>query len=307
MIETTLPQTVTPPLPTPVQQGSEPVAPPPPAPQAAPTASTSPSAQVHKPHPLISLQMVSKTYGDDPLDYKMLVVKNIYLEIMEGEFVIIFGPSGSGKSTLLNLMAGLENPTAGRVLVRHHDVAQFNNEELATYHRLKMGMVFQNFNLIKSLNVWENVALPQTANGIRYALRRKRALRLLKLLRIDHYANRHPNELSGGEQQRVAIARALVNNPYFLLVDEPTGNLDSKSAEDVMNLISDLSYHGKHTIVLVTHNPNHLHYASRVVYVEDGKIVIEERRTPSGAQPSNEPKDLDRHEAEQLAGYKGTI
>ncbi len=257
-----------------------------------------------KPRPIISLQMVSKTYGDDPLDYKMLVLKNIYLDIEEGEFVIIFGPSGSGKSTILNLLAGLEAPTAGHVIVRRHDLTKFNNEELATYHRLKMGMVFQNFNLIKSLNVWENVALPQTANGVRYANRKKRALRLLKLLRIDHYADRHPNELSGGEQQRVAIARALVNNPAFLLVDEPTGNLDSKSADEVMNLISDLNYHSHHTIVLVTHNPNHLHFASRVVYVEDGKIVIEERRDPNPATP--EPLHLDRHEAEQLGTYKGT-
>lgn len=249
--------------------------------------------------------MVSKTYGDDPLDFKTLVLKNIYMEIFEGEFVIIFGPSGSGKSTVLNVMAGLENPTAGRVLVRNRDLSKFNNEELASYHRTKMGMVFQSFNLIKSLNVWENVALPQTAGGINYNTRKKRAMKLLKLLNIEQYAYRHPNEISGGEQQRVAIARALINNPYFLLVDEPTGNLDSKSADEVMNLLFDINKRAKHTIVLVTHNPNYLHYASRVVYFEDGKIVIEEKREQS--KDAAEPQVLEQGQAEALSEFKGAL
>ncbi len=227
-----------------------------------------------EPRSIISMEMVSKTYSNDPLDFKTLILKNIYLEIKEGEFVIIFGPSGSGKSTLLNILAGLELPTAGRIFVRHRDLSKFNDEELARYHRLRMGMVFQSFNLIKSLNV----ALPQTANGVNYKTRRKRALHLLKILNVGHYADRHPNEISGGEQQRVSIARALINNPYFLLVDEPTGNLDSKSAEDVMNLLYELNVNDNRTIVLVTHNPEQLRYASRIVYMQDGKILIEERK-----------------------------
>lgn len=232
----------------------------------------------HQKIPLISVQMASKTYAEDPLDYKTLVLRNIYLEIFDGEFVTIFGPSGSGKSTLLNLIAGLEKPTAGRIMVKRHDLAKFNNDELAQFHRRKMGFVFQNFNLIKSLNVWENVALPQTASGINYAKRKQVAVKLLKLFHLDHFADRHPNELSGGEQQRVAIARALVNDPYFLLVDEPTGNLDSKSAEEVMQILQEIHHKENHTIILVTHNPNQLKFASRVIYMEDGQIVIEENR-----------------------------
>ncbi len=234
-------------------------------------------------HPLISLKMVSKTFGDDPLDYRKLVLKNIYLDIMDGEFVIIYGPSGSGKSTILNLVAGLELPTAGQIKVRRHNLATLSPDELALYHRRRMGYVFQSFNLIKSLNVWENVALPQTANGRRYRQRRRRAMEILKLLNINHYADRHPNELSGGEQQRVAIARALVNNPEFLLVDEPTGNLDSQSAQEVMAILRSLHRDEHHTIILVTHNADYLVFATRVIYLEDGKIVIEEKRNEEAA------------------------
>lgn len=238
--------------------------------------------RAHKKLPLISIQMASKTYAEDPLDYQTLVLRNIYLEIFEGEFVTIFGPSGSGKSTLLNLIAGLEKPTGGRVLVRRRDLSKFDSDELASFHRRKMGFVFQNFNLIKSLNVWENVALPQTASGVNYNERKRKAIKLLKLFHLDQYANRHPNELSGGEQQRVAIARALINDPFFLLVDEPTGNLDSKSAEDVMNILQEIHEKERHTIILVTHNPNQLKLATRIIYMEDGQVVIEENRDSKG-------------------------
>ncbi len=250
---------------------------------------------------LISFQSVSKTYGDNPLDYKSLILKNVYLSIMPGEFLIVFGPSGSGKSTMLNLMAGLEFPTAGKVMVRGRNLARFESEELAQYHRQKMGMVFQSFNLLKSLNVWENVALPQTANQVRFGLRKKRAMRLLKLLNINQYAYRRPSEVSGGEQQRVAIARALINNPYFLLVDEPTGNLDSESAQEVMDILHGLNRHGKHTIVLVTHNPDYLHYATRVVYFQDGKIVKEERHERP-AEPATQP--IEKGDLQRLGEYK---
>jgi putative ABC transport system ATP-binding protein len=251
--------------------------------------------------PLISLQGVSKTFSDDPLDYKDLVLKNVDLEIFPGEFIIIFGPSGSGKSTLLNLMAGLEFPTTGTIKVRRHNLAQLDNEALAKYHRMKMGMVFQSFNLIKSLNVWENVALPQTAQGIGYNLRKKHAMRLLKLLNIESYADRHANEISGGEQQRVAIARALINNPYFLLVDEPTGNLDTESANEVMHLLHDINRHADHTVVLVTHNPDYLPYATRVIHITDGQITKEETPKERISLPT---KKLDDDAYEALKSYK---
>jgi len=236
-------------------------------------------------YPLLSLQYVSKTYGTDLLDYNVMVLKNVSLNIHDGEFVIIYGPSGSGKSTILNLMAGLEIPSAGRILVRQRNLADFTSEELAEYHRRQIGMVFQNFNLIKSLNVWENIALPQTASGTRYAMRRERALQLLDLLGLKGLHNRHPNELSGGQQQRVAMARAMINNPYLLLIDEPTGNLDTASANEVMTIIGNLHTQSNHTIVLVTHNPDYLHYATRVFYMKDGRVVKEDR--PTQATPTN--------------------
>jgi putative ABC transport system ATP-binding protein len=226
--------------------------------------------------PVVTLEDVSKGFNEDILNFDQLIIENISLSIQSGEFVIIFGPSGSGKSTLLNLIAGLERPSAGRVLIRGHDISKYTDDELARYHRRKMGMVFQSFNLIKSLTVWENVALPQTADGVPYFTRRHKAHHLLKLFGLQKYMHRHPNELSGGEQQRVAIARALVNNPLLLLVDEPTGNLDSKAADDVMRIFLGLHAHAKHTIVLVTHNPDYLAYASRVIYVQDGEIKKQE-------------------------------
>jgi putative ABC transport system ATP-binding protein len=257
--------------------------------------------------PLISIQYVSKSYDDNPLAFDHLVLKNVNLEIHDGEFVIIYGPSGSGKSSLLNLIAGLENPTAGRVMLRRRDLSHFDHKELARYHRLKMGMVFQSFNLIKSLNVWENVALPQTANGASYTLRKRKALRLLKLLGLSEYPDRHANELSGGEQQRVAIARSLINKPFFLLVDEPTGNLDSKSAAEVMKIFDDLNKHGKHTIIMVTHNPEQLQFASRVVHVQDGTIVRDEYRNEADREKYAAitiPLALPKEHLDELATFK---
>lgn len=251
--------------------------------------------------PAVTLEYVSKAYGDDYLNYDQLVLKNVSLTIRQGEFVIIFGPSGSGKSTLLNVMAGLERPSAGRVKVKSHDLGKYDEEQLAKYHRRKMGMVFQSFNLIKSLSVWENVALPQTAEGIPIRRRRRRAHHLLKMLGVEEYMDRHPNELSGGEQQRVAIARALVNNPLLLLVDEPTGNLDSKMADEVMRIFYDLHYHSKHTIVLVTHNPEYLQYASRIIHIQDGEVKRQEWRPQ---ESSFQPQHLKVEQALALQEYR---
>jgi ABC-type lipoprotein export system ATPase subunit len=233
----------------------------------------------HKHHPLVGLRNVSKTFAEDINDYQAQVLKDISLEIIEGEYVMIFGPSGSGKSTMLNLLAGLEAPTHGKVLVRGRDLSHYDSERLARYHRLKTGMVFQSFNLLKSLNCWENVALPMAANGARYGFRKKRALQLMKQFGLSEYANRQPSEISGGEQQRLAIARALVNHPFLLLVDEPTGNLDSKAAGEVMEIFRNIHEKKEATIIMVTHNPEHLQYASRVIYMQDGAVVNEEVKT----------------------------
>lgn len=238
--------------------------------------------------PLISIENVSKSFDENQLTLESrYAIKDISLTVNAGEFMIIFGPSGSGKSTLLNVIAGLERPSAGKVLVGGHDLNHYSQDQLARYHRRRMGMVFQSFNLIKSLNVWENVALPQTADGVPYWKRWHKTRKLLKLLGLHKYMRRHPNELSGGEQQRVAIARALINDPLLLLVDEPTGNLDSKSANDVMQILLGLHAHAKHTIILVTHNPDYLAYATRIVYLEDGEIKKQELKEKPVADSAN--------------------
>jgi len=253
--------------------------------------------------PLLTVDNVSKTFGEHPEDYAQLVLVNVKLNVEDGEFLIIYGPSGSGKSTLMNLLAGLEFATGGRVFIRGENISKMTNDELAHLHAHRTGMVFQSFNLIKSLNVWENVALPQAAVGIPQNLRKKRALHILKLLQMEKFANRHANELSGGQQQRVAIARALINNPAILLVDEPTGNLDSKMGDEVMRLLHDLNYRAKQTVILVTHNPDHLKFGSRVIYFKDGQIEREER--PSEKEFASIPRLLPEEYYEQLVRLKG--
>lgn len=264
-----------------------------------------------KKNAVITLQGVSKAFVDEGPGKDTEVLKKIDLEITNGEFVIIFGPSGSGKSTLLHIMAGLEVPTEGKVLFHHRNIAAMDSNQLARYHRKKVGMVFQNFNLIKSLNVWENVALPQVPNRVKPHLRLKHAQHLLDILAVGEFTHRHPNELSGGQQQRVAIARALINNPRFLIIDEPTGNLDTQSAQEVMDLIHGLHYQAEHTIVLVTHNPEYLKYATRVLHIKDGAIIKEEKpkRDPSSiAHPLSDAafaklaqfKDHDEHHKDEV-------
>lgn len=203
------------------------------------------------------------------------VLKKINLTIYGGEYVILYGPSGSGKSTLLHLIAGLEWPSAGHILIRGKDIGHFSRQELAQLHRTKIGLVFQQFNLIPTLTVLENVCLPQVLLRVPIKIRRERAMEVLKTLSLDKLVDHFPAELSGGEQQRVAIARALINNPWILLVDEPTGNLDSLSAEEVMRLIRDLNAKSHRTILLVTHNPDYVYFAHRVLYLRDGVITRE--------------------------------
>lgn len=225
--------------------------------------------------PFIQLDKVSKSFGDDPTDVRFQVLHEVSLTIEEGEFLMLFGPSGSGKSTILNLVAGLEGPSTGRVLFHGRDLSHYDTEHLARFHRLRMGMVFQNFNLIKSLNCWENVALPLAAGGMRYVRRKKRALELMEQLGIVEYANRFPGEISGGEQQRLAIARALANKPDLILADEPTGNLDTKTANEVMEILQAIHKDFGVTIIMVTHNPAYLPQSTRYLNIEDGNVIKE--------------------------------
>ena len=224
--------------------------------------------------PVIEIKNLTKHFylGKNPVK----AVNGIDLKIYSGEFIILFGPSGCGKSTLLNLVAGLEMPTSGTMLVRGEDLARLKKGRLSEHRRVKIGMVFQQFNLIKSLNAVKNVALPQVFGNVSRGRRVKRAEELLESFGLAKQMRRYPTELSGGEQQRVAIARALINNPWILLVDEPTGNVDSKTALDIMEIFKNLNKVSRRTILLVTHNPEYLHYADRIVYMRDGQKIKEE-------------------------------
>lgn len=200
-------------------------------------------------------------------------LQGVNLEIYSGEFIIFFGPSGCGKSTLMSLIAGLQPPSKGSIAIRGENLAEMNDDQLADYRRTKIGMVFQAFNLIRTMNVVENIALPLAFARIQRQRRVARAENLLDVVGMGEYKKHTPAELSGGQQQRIAIARSLVANPWIILADEPTGNLDSKSANEVMRLLISLNRKSKRTVVLITHNPDYLEYADRIFFVRDGKIV----------------------------------
>ena len=198
----------------------------------------------------------------------------VNLKVEKGEFVAILGPSGSGKSTLLNMLGALDIPSDGSVRIGMHDLTSMNNSELAVLRR-KIGIVFQFFNLIGRLNARENVELPLSIVNIGRSKRRERAEELLSTVGLKDRMEHKPSELSGGERQRVAIARALANVPDFLLLDEPTGNIDSETARELMTLIQDLNKSQDVTIIMVTHDRNMANYASRILYLLDGKITKE--------------------------------
>lgn len=197
----------------------------------------------------------------------------VSLEIYAHEYVMFFGPSGCGKSTLMNTIAGLEEPTKGVIIVDGNDISKFSAKELARYHRREIGMVFQQYNLIPSLDVLNNVCLPQVFDRVRSSVREDIGNQYLEKLGLEKVGSRLPQELSGGQQQRVSIARSLVNNPPIILTDEAVGNLDSKSAKNVLEILDRLNRDDKKTIISVTHNPEHLFYADRIFYMRDGKII----------------------------------
>lgn len=214
---------------------------------------------------------LTKSYGQGIAYHE--VIKGISFTVSRGEFVVIYGPSGSGKSTLLNLLSGLEIPNRGEIYVRGNALHAFSDDELAHYHRESVGLVFQNFNLLESLRVWENVAFPLMLAGAPLEWRRHEALRALERFGLLDFALYFPNQLSGGQQQRVGLARALIHNPEILLVDEPTGNLDSVSASLVIDEINRLHKQEERTIILVTHSQEFLPFATRVFYIKDGTLL----------------------------------
>jgi len=204
-------------------------------------------------------------------------VDGISLSVGRGEFVALLGQSGSGKSTLLNLLAGLDRPTSGSVLVQDRDLASMSSEELARYRRSDVGMVFQAFHLIPSMTITDNVELPMRFAEVERAERTQRARQSLEQVGLGHRLEHRPSELSGGEQQRVSLARALANRPQLLLADEPTGNLDSRTGEDILNLIRDLSLALGMTVVMVTHERALAErFAQRLIFLGDGKLLSQE-------------------------------
>lgn len=200
------------------------------------------------------------------------------VQIFPKEYVMVHGPSGCGKSTLLSAIAGLQAPTYGDVIFRGQALGSMTAEQMLNYHRKEIGMIFQAFYLIPSLNVIDNVCLPRTFMGETVEERRAEGMKLLRRFGIAEQAFKMPGQLSGGQKQRVAIARALINNPEVILADEPVGNLDSESAQNVLNLLKELNEQDKKTVIMVTHNQEHLIYADRIIYMKDGRIIREEVR-----------------------------
>jgi putative ABC transport system ATP-binding protein len=222
--------------------------------------------------PIIKVENLSVIYNMGKSN-EVPALADINLEIYPEEFIIFFGPSGCGKSTLLYSISGLETGIQGNIVIQEKNLVSFNKQEKLNFHRKTIGMIFQAFYLIPSLTVARNVTLPRVFMNAEKAERRAKALELLEYFGVKAQSYKLPNELSGGQQQRVAIARALVNDPDILMADEPVGNLDSKSAMDVMELLRNLNEKHKKTIILVTHNPAFLSYAHRVFYIKDGRLV----------------------------------
>ena len=201
------------------------------------------------------------------------VLKDISLQVMQGEFVSVMGPSGSGKSTLLYILGGLDTPTRGHVLLDGMDISRFGDEKMSRIRRQKIGFVFQFYNLIPTLNVDENIMLPLLLDGKKACGYKKELDRILEVVGLSDRRRHTPRELSGGQQQRVAIARALIGSPEILFADEPTGNLDSRTGTEIMDLLREINKNIGQTIIMVTHSPEAAKSSSRVITVKDGVIV----------------------------------
>jgi putative ABC transport system ATP-binding protein len=218
---------------------------------------------------VMTLKNIRKTYHMGKIDVHAL--KDISFEVEKGDFTVIVGPSGSGKSTLLQILGGLDRPTAGDVIIEKENISHMKDQDLAIVRNKKIGFVFQKFNLLSNMSALENVALPMVYAGVGLFERKEKAKELLELVGLGDRVTHKPNELSGGQQQRVAIARALANDPTFLLADEPTGNLDTQSGIDILNVFHKLHSMGK-TLVIVTHDQEMVNEGNKVVKIRDGLI-----------------------------------
>ncbi len=221
---------------------------------------------------MIKITELEKVYRTEEVE--TVALNKLSFEVKEGEFIAVMGPSGCGKSTLLNILGMLDDPDAGSFVFNGIEVAHFNERKRADLRKHNIGFVFQSFNLIDELTVFENVELPLIYTGVKTADRKKRVEAVLDKVQIMHRRNHYPQQLSGGQQQRVAVARAVVNHPKLILADEPTGNLDSNNGNDVMQLLTELNEQGT-TIVMVTHSEHDARYSHRIIRMLDGQTVTE--------------------------------
>ena len=256
------------------------------------------SIQIPELSPVIHLDNIHKTYTMG--DVQVHALRGVSLTIREGEFIAIMGASGSGKSTTMNILGCLDRPTKGTYILDGQDVSQMSKDERADIRSRKIGFVFQGFNLLSRTSALENVELPMLYAGVAGAQRHQRAMEALLAVGLNGREQNHPNQLSGGQQQRVAVARALVNDPALILADEPTGNLDSRTSVEVMEIFQRLNRERGITLVLVTHEPDIAQYAQRVVVFKDGKIrkdypVVDQRNAAAELEhmPAIEDDDDD--------------
>ena len=220
---------------------------------------------------ILRVENLTKIYGKDTT--KVVALDNVSFSVQKGEFVAIVGASGSGKSTLLHLLGGVDRPTSGKVYIDGKDIYDFNDDKLAIFRRRQVGLIYQFYNLIPILNVEENITLPLSLDNRQ--VDQKTLDEMLKLLGLQNRKTHLPNELSGGQQQRTSIGRALITNPTIILADEPTGNLDSKSSDEIVALLKKSNKELKQTIIMITHNMEIAKCANRILKIEDGRIVEE--------------------------------
>ena len=218
---------------------------------------------------ILKVENLTKIYGKD--DNKVVALDNISFSVQKGEFVAIVGASGSGKSTLLHLIGGVDRPTSGKVYIDGKDIYSFDDDKLAIFRRRQVGLIYQFYNLIPILNVEENITLPLSLDN--REVNEQKLKELLKLLGLENRKTHLPNELSGGQQQRTSIGRALITNPTIILADEPTGNLDSKASDEIVELLKRSNRDYKQTIIMITHDMEIAKHADRIIKIEDGKIV----------------------------------
>ena len=233
---------------------------------------------------LIEAKNLIKTYYEQKNSEGTYALNGVELSINKGEFVGVMGPSGSGKTTLLHMLSGIDAPTSGTVTIEKKDIFSMKDEELALFRRRRMGFVFQEFNLLDSLTLKENIMLPLILDKKHINEIEEKLSKYTKLFEIEAAIEKHPYHVSGGQQQRAAVARALMNNPAVIFADEPTGNLDSKSSKSVMRCMEKINEDDNATILMVTHDPFAASYCKRIIFIRDGKICFEQQRSGSRSE-----------------------